>query len=99
MTVADDWHARFSCTGRAYDYRIVNRRAPLTIDAGLAWRVQVGLDGEAMHEDAQRLVGHHEFTTFSSVQCQSESPGKTMERSGGPRTSPSQKGRRGGTEE
>src|SRR3546814_9806442 len=73
MTVADDWHARFSCTWRAYDYRIVNRRAPLTIDAGLAWRVQVGLDGEAMHEAAQRLVGHHDFTTFRSVQCQSRS--------------------------
>ena len=27
--VPDDWHARFSCIGRAYRYRIINRRAPL----------------------------------------------------------------------
>ena len=26
--VPDDWHARFSCVGRAYEYRIANRRAP-----------------------------------------------------------------------
>src|SRR6185437_6474070 len=26
--VADDWHARFSCVGRRYLYRILNRRAP-----------------------------------------------------------------------
>ena len=32
--VADDWHARFSCIGRRYLYRIANRRAPLTLDAG-----------------------------------------------------------------
>ena len=28
--VPDDWHARFSCIGRSYEYRIMNRRAPLT---------------------------------------------------------------------
>ena len=37
--VADDWHARFSCIGRRYLYRIVNRRAPLALDRGRAWRV------------------------------------------------------------
>src|SRR3546814_7465473 len=67
-TVNDDWHARFSCIGRAYEYRIVNRRAPLTLDAGLAWRVLTHLDADAMHLAAQRLVGHHDFTTFRSVQ-------------------------------
>ncbi|MBU6253332.1 MAG: tRNA pseudouridine(38-40) synthase TruA, partial [Alphaproteobacteria bacterium] len=30
--VADDWHARFSCIGRRYVYRIINRRAPLALD-------------------------------------------------------------------
>ena len=79
-TVSDDWHARFSCTGRAYEYRIVNRRAPLTLDAGLAWRVPTHLDAGAMHRAAQRLVGHHDFTTFRSVQCQSDSPVKTLDR-------------------
>ncbi|PTD26171.1 tRNA pseudouridine(38-40) synthase TruA [Sphingomonas fennica] len=79
-TVADDWHARFSCIGRRYSYRIVNRRAPLALDAGRAWHVAVPLDAEAMHAAAQRLVGRHDFTTFRSVHCQSDSPVKTLDR-------------------
>jgi tRNA pseudouridine38-40 synthase len=78
--VPDDWHARFSCIGRAYEYRIVNRRAPLTWEAGLAWRVPTPLDADAMHEAAQLLVGRHDFTTFRSAHCQSESPLKTLDR-------------------
>lgn len=78
--VPGDWHARFSCVGRSYVYRIVNRRAPLTLEAGLAWRVVQALDEAAMHEAAQLLVGKHDFTTFRSVQCQSESPLKTLDR-------------------
>ena len=78
--VPDDWHARFSCIGRRYVYRICNRRAPLTLDAGRAWQVGVPLDADAMHDAAQRLVGRHDFTTFRSVQCQSESAVKTLDR-------------------
>jgi tRNA pseudouridine38-40 synthase len=78
--VAADWHARFSCTGRRYVYRIVNRRAPLALSAGLAWRVPNPLDAEAMHAAAQHLVGQHDFTTFRSAHCQSESPVKTLDR-------------------
>lgn len=78
--VPDDWHARFSCIGRAYEYRIVNRRAPLTVEAGLAWRVPTPLDAAAMHGAAQRLVGRHDFTTFRSAHCQSESPVKSLDR-------------------
>jgi len=79
-TVSEDWHARFSCIGRHYRYRIVNRRAPLTLDQGLAWRVTPRLDADAMHAAAQCLVGLHDFTTFRSVQCQAKSPVKTLDR-------------------
>ena len=78
--VPEDWHARFSAAGRRYLYRIVTRRAPLTHDRGLAWRVAHGLDAAAMHEAAQGLIGQHDFTTFRSVQCQAESPVKTLDR-------------------
>lgn len=74
------FHARFDCTGRAYRYRIVNRRAPLTWDRGLAWQVMEPLDADAMHSAAQLLVGHHDFTTFRSAHCQSASPVKTLTR-------------------
>ncbi len=78
--VADDWHARFSCIGRKYLYRILNRRAPSGLDRGRVWHVPVQLDAEAMAEGAAMLVGQHDFTTFRSVHCQSESPVKTLDR-------------------
>jgi tRNA pseudouridine38-40 synthase len=77
--VADDWHARFSCTGRSYEYRVVNRRAPLTHDKGLAWMVTQPLDEAAMAAAAAVLVGRHDFTTFRSVHCQAASPVKTLD--------------------
>ncbi|NVD45715.1 tRNA pseudouridine(38-40) synthase TruA [Qipengyuania atrilutea] len=77
--VADDWHARFSCTGRRYIYRIVNRRAPLTLDKGRAWRIGQEVDAEAMHRAAQALVGRHDFTTFRSAHCQAKDPVKTID--------------------
>lgn len=78
--LAPDWHARFDCSGRRYRYRIVNRRAPLTLDAGLAWRVPVALDAAAMHAAGQRLLGRHDFTTFRSAHCQAISPLRTLDR-------------------
>ncbi|MEM1133018.1 MAG: tRNA pseudouridine(38-40) synthase TruA [Pseudomonadota bacterium] len=76
--VDEEWHARFSCIGRRYRYDIINRRAPLTWQKGLAWRVVVELDYQAMHEAAQCLVGQHDFTTFRSAHCQAQSPIKTL---------------------
>jgi tRNA pseudouridine38-40 synthase len=78
--VADDWHARFSCVARAYDYRIHNRRAPLTVEDGLVWRVPQPLDSDAMHTAAQQLIGRHDFTTFRSAHCQADSPVRTLDR-------------------
>ncbi len=78
--VADDWHARFSCLGRAYEYRIANRRPPLALEANRAWRIPQALDAQAMHEAAKILIGKHDFTTFRSAHCQSESPIKSLDR-------------------
>ena len=77
--VAEDWHARFSCVGRSYEYRIVNRRAPLTWEAGLAWQVPQPLDTQAMAAAAAVLVGRHDFTTFRSAHCQADSPVRTLD--------------------
>ena len=78
--VADDWHARFSCTGRRYLYRILNRRSPPALDNGRVWHIAVPLDEQAMAEGAAMLVGRHDFTTFRSAHCQSDSPVKTLDR-------------------
>jgi tRNA pseudouridine38-40 synthase len=78
--VADDWHARFSCIGRRYEYRILNRRAPPAVERGRLWHVAAPLAVEAMAEGAAHLVGRHDFTTFRSAQCQSKDPVKTLDR-------------------
>jgi tRNA pseudouridine38-40 synthase len=77
--VADDFHARFQAMERRYLYRIVCRRAPLTLDRGRAWHVSRPLDAEAMHEAAQVLTGKHDFSTFRDAQCQASSPVKTLD--------------------
>ena len=78
--VPDGFHARFSCKGRAYEYRIVNRRTPLVLDRGRAWRVATPLKAEVMDAAAQVLVGRHDFTTFRSSKCQSASPVKSVDK-------------------
>jgi tRNA pseudouridine38-40 synthase len=75
----DNFNARTSATKRYYLYRIINRRADLTLAARRAWRVPRPLDADAMHTAAQRLVGKHDFTTFRSTECQAKSPVKTLD--------------------
>ncbi len=74
-----DWHARFSAKERRYLYRILNRKSPPALDQGRVWHVKKPIDAEAMHEAAQRLIGHHDFTTFRDMQCQAKSPMKTLD--------------------
>ncbi len=76
---AADFNARTSAVKRHYLYRIVNRRADLTLDLGRVWQVPRPLDADAMHAAAQRLVGKHDFTTFRSTECQAKSPVKTLD--------------------
>ncbi len=75
----EGWHARFSATGRRYRYRILNRIAPPALEQGRVWHVKKPLDADAMHEAAQVLVGHHDFTTFRDLACQAKSPMKTLD--------------------
>lgn len=77
--VAENFDARFSAVHRAYRYEIVNRRSPLTFEAGLSWHVHVPLDVAAMQAGAQYLIGRHDFTTFRAAQCQAKSPVRTVD--------------------
>ncbi len=77
-----DFHARFDAVERLYRYRIVCRRAPLTIDLNRAWHVPRSLDAAAMQRAAQGLVGRHDFSTFRDAGCQASSPVKTLDELG-----------------
>ncbi len=78
--VPDDFDARFSAVKRSYRYRIINRKAPLTVDRLRAWWIRFPLDVTAMDEAAQELAGHWDFTTFRSTDCQAKTPMRTVDR-------------------
>jgi tRNA pseudouridine38-40 synthase len=78
--VGDDFDARFLAKARHYLYRIIDRRSPLALERDRAWGVFRSLDAHAMDEAAQVLVGHHDFTTFRSTECQADSPVKTLDK-------------------
>jgi tRNA pseudouridine38-40 synthase len=80
--VAADWHARFSATERRYLFRLMCRRAPAALDAGLVWQVPHPLDAGAMRAGAAHLVGRHDFTTFRAAECQADSPIRTLDEVG-----------------
>ncbi|MDR1008838.1 MAG: tRNA pseudouridine(38-40) synthase TruA [Rickettsiales bacterium] len=76
---AEDFHARFSCKGREYLYRILARPVRGAISEGRAWWVRKPLDWHAMEDAAQKLVGRHDFTSLRAAECQAKSPIKTLD--------------------
>jgi tRNA pseudouridine38-40 synthase len=76
----DGWSPRFSAIGRAYRYRILNRRARPALLLGRVWHVDRALDAAAMRRAAQSLLGRHDFTSFRAAACQANSPLRTLDR-------------------
>ncbi len=79
MAVPDEFHARLSATERLYRYDLTMRRAPITFETGLLWRVGRPLDVEAMRAATDELIGTHDFSTFRDADCQAKSPVKTLD--------------------
>jgi tRNA pseudouridine38-40 synthase len=77
--VGPDFHARFSATARIYHYKIINRRAHTPLLAQRAWHIIRPLDIQAMKLAAQAFVGHHDFSSFRSSQCQASSAKRTLD--------------------
>ena len=61
----DDFDARFSCVARSYRYRILNTVTPDPLVHHLVWHVREPLDVDAMQLASDRILGQHDFTTFS----------------------------------
>ena len=73
------FHARFDAKKRTYQYIIINRQSPLTLQKNKAWHVRKKLDIKAMKKGAKLLLGTHDFSTFRASSCEAKSPVKTME--------------------
>ena len=74
------FHARFDAKKRTYQYIIINRQSPLTLEKNKAWHIRKKLDIKAMKKGAKLLLGTHDFSTFRSSSCGAKSPIKTMEK-------------------
>lgn len=77
--VTEDFHARFSATGRRYLYRILNRPSPPSVDRGRVWHVPEELDIRLMEKGAEYLIGKHDLSSFRASECQAKSPIRTLD--------------------
>jgi tRNA pseudouridine38-40 synthase len=70
----EEFHARYSATARRYRYVIYNGAIrPALLRSNVTWQYRQ-LDHRLMHQAAQVLLGENDFTSFRSVQCQSNTP-------------------------
>ncbi len=77
--VDEDFNARFSAVKRYYTYRILHRRSPAVLDAGRVWHIPQNMNNDAMKKACEKLIGHHDYTSFRSSECQSKSAIKTLD--------------------
>ncbi|MDP5030247.1 MAG: tRNA pseudouridine(38-40) synthase TruA [Paraglaciecola sp.] len=75
---SDDFHARFSATARRYRYIIHNSTLRSAILARGVTTHFAPLDHELMHEAAQYLVGKQDFSAFRAVNCQANTPVRSV---------------------
>lgn len=64
--VGDDFHARYDARLRSYKYYILPTSMPSCLYHGTSLRLQRRPDIRALNRLATRLLGEHDFTTFSS---------------------------------
>jgi tRNA pseudouridine38-40 synthase len=72
--VPEDFHARYSSTGKIYQYVILNRRAPSALHRSRAWLIDRELNLNAMRRAAGVLIGKHDFSAFRSSACGAKTP-------------------------
>ena len=76
--VADDFHARFDCFERRYQYKIWNRSVSSVLYGKQAWWVFQPLDIDKMNQAACMLIGKHDFSTFRASGCQANAPERNL---------------------
>jgi len=80
LPVTDEFHARFSATGRHYAYLLCNSPVrPALLRGRVGWYHRP-LQVEAMRSAAESLLGRHDFSAFRAAECQAKSPLKTLDR-------------------
>ena len=78
--VPDEFHCRGSAIARRYAYVVLESPVRPSVEAGRVGWIYRPLDGAAMRQAAQYVLGEHDFSSFRAAQCQAKSPIKTMKR-------------------
>lgn len=78
--VSNEFHSRGSAIARRYAYVVLESTVRPSVEAGRVGWVYKPLNGPAMRQAAQHLIGEHDFTSFRAAQCQAKSPVKTITR-------------------
>lgn len=74
------FHSRFDAKKRTYEYIIINRQSPLTLQKNKAWHIRKKLNIKSMKKGAKLLIGTHDFSTFRASSCGAKSPVKTLKK-------------------
>ncbi len=74
----DGFHARFSCLGKTYRYRIHNARLRDPFQEKRAYFFPSPLNAQRMHEAAQSFVGEHDFSAFMASGCEVKDTVRTI---------------------
>ncbi len=78
--VLGDFHARYSCKGKQYQYLVYNSREIAPFLVGRALQFFKKIDEEKLNNAAQRFVGTHDFLPFSGNKRSVEDTVRTVSR-------------------
>jgi len=80
LAISEEFHARFTATGRHYTYLLLDRPIrPALLRERVGWYHRP-LAVEPMRRAADALLGTHDFSTFRASECQARTPVKTLDR-------------------
>lgn len=75
-----NFNARYSAKERIYEYVIINRLAPPSIERNRAWHIRKKLDLKMIKKGTKKLSGTYDFSTFRASNCYSKSPIRTLKK-------------------
>lgn len=76
--VDDDFHSRFSATGKVYLYQVLNRSYPSALLSRYSWFIRYPMNIELMNEAVVHIVGKHDFSSFRASSCGAPHPVKEV---------------------
>ena len=73
-----DFHSRYDCKSKMYEYRILNRETPDIFCRKYIWHIRRPLDISAISSCADVLTGTQDFSSFKSTGSGNTNPVRTV---------------------